>query len=364
MNYSKILKRAWDILWSYKTLWIFGMIMALSTASGYPGDGRGSSRSGNARQFFSFTIPSELQAEIGRLYQLLIQLALPKNLSIVITIGIVTLLFLIAVCIILTAAHYVSRTALIKMVDSYETSGEKATWRQGFRIGWSRHAWQLFLIDLMIYLPIIVIAIVLFSCALLPMVISLILRHQPTVPGIVASVGLSFLIIFILVIIGFFLSLFMEIIYRECVLKENGIKESIRGGWRKVTQNIKGVFLMWLILIGIRVGYFLVTIPVVILLLGVGLLIGGGIAVAVYFIVKMVSILAGWIMAIIVGGSLFLILISLPLLFLKGLLETYISSAWTLTYRELNGFGLAQNTLPSSAEGDQAIGKEGVPTPL
>ena len=39
MDPVKILKRAWSILWSYRALWIFGLILALATARS---TGRGS----------------------------------------------------------------------------------------------------------------------------------------------------------------------------------------------------------------------------------------------------------------------------------------------------------------------------------
>jgi len=30
MNHGKVLKRAWEILWRYRVLWIFGVIVALT----------------------------------------------------------------------------------------------------------------------------------------------------------------------------------------------------------------------------------------------------------------------------------------------------------------------------------------------
>ena len=33
MDHTKILKRAWHILWQYRVLWVFGFILALTTAS-------------------------------------------------------------------------------------------------------------------------------------------------------------------------------------------------------------------------------------------------------------------------------------------------------------------------------------------
>ena len=38
MNYTKILKRAWHILWHYPALWVFGFLLAFfggSSNSGY-----------------------------------------------------------------------------------------------------------------------------------------------------------------------------------------------------------------------------------------------------------------------------------------------------------------------------------------
>jgi hypothetical protein len=33
MNYSRVLKRAWHIVWDYRVLWVFGIIFALVTFS-------------------------------------------------------------------------------------------------------------------------------------------------------------------------------------------------------------------------------------------------------------------------------------------------------------------------------------------
>ena len=33
MDHTKVLKRAWHILWHYRVLWLFGFLLALTTAS-------------------------------------------------------------------------------------------------------------------------------------------------------------------------------------------------------------------------------------------------------------------------------------------------------------------------------------------
>src|SRR5512134_1720700 len=35
----KILQRAWNILWNYRTLWVFGLILALAAGGSYNGGG-------------------------------------------------------------------------------------------------------------------------------------------------------------------------------------------------------------------------------------------------------------------------------------------------------------------------------------
>ncbi len=370
MNYTKILKRSWDILWSYKTLWIFGIILALTTASsGGSSGGRSSFNANYNNGNNNFNLPSDIRSELEHFFESVNRFVFGDNQSKVIGIIIAVAVVILLLIVISRIAKYVSETALIKMVNTYETSGEKVNWRQGFRLGWSRQAWQLFLINLVVFLPLAIITLVFIACAVLPVGLSMISRNEPTAPGVIATIGLFFLVFFVLAIIGLILSLFMEMIYRECVLKGNGVMASIREGWKRVIHNIKDVLLMWLILIGIGLGYFLVSIPVVILLVMIALLAGGGVGVLVYFIIHTVSTTASWIAAAIVGGGLFVLIFSIPKAFLDGLYKTYISSVWTLFYRELDVISIVQPVLPVPPEeepkkDDQNVSNEELPSPI
>jgi hypothetical protein len=372
MNYTKILKRSWDILWSYKALWIFGIILAFTSASGYNGGGSGGRSSFNANNNngnFNFNLPSDIRSDLENFFQSLNRMFFAENRSTLIGIIIAVSVIILLLVVISRIANYVSQTALIKMVNTYETSGEKVNWRQGLRLGWSRQAWQLFLINLVIYLPLMLITLVFVACAVLPVGLSMISKNEPTAPGIIATIGLFFLVFFILAVIGFILSLFMEVIYRECVLKGSGVIASIRQGWKKVIHNIKEVFFMWLSLSGIGLGFFLVGIPVVILLIGIALVAGGGVGVLTYFIAHAVSTTAGWIVAAVVGGTLFVAIFSIPKLFIDGLYKTYTSSVWTLFYREIDGISLDQSVLPAPIEDaptkdDQNVSNEELPSPI
>ena len=234
MNHTQILKRAWTILWGYKTLWVFGIILALTSASFNNGGNQSRyefSSNDADNGGFHLTPPPEIAREFEALGERLNEFFSEENLStlIGIIVGLVCLGLLLFT--VFRIANYVSQVALIRMVDQYETSGEKVTWKQGFRLGWSRQAWQLFLVDLVIFLPLFVIVLVLIGCAALPLIASSVNGEQPAVFNIVTAIGISFMAIFLLIVIGLVLSLVMELIRRVCVLEERGAIEAIRQGY-------------------------------------------------------------------------------------------------------------------------------------
>jgi hypothetical protein len=288
------------------------------------------------------TPPADIAREFRQLGQAIENFFSPTNLNTIIGIivGLVCLALLLGV--LFRIANYVSKVALIRMVDDYEATGEKVPWRQGFRLGWSRSAWNLFLIDLVVYLPLVLVVIALFGCAALPLVGSYLSGNEPGAVNFVAMIGSVFLIIFLLLIITLLLSLVMELIRRECVLHEIGAIESIRRGVQLLRCQFKDVFLMWLILLGVNIVFIIAMIPVILVLLGIGALSGGGVGLLVY---NMMSLPSSQVTAILtavgVGLAIFFVILVIPLTFIGGLRETYISTTWTLTYRELSTLSLS-----------------------
>jgi hypothetical protein len=339
MDHIQILKRAWNILWSYKTLWIFGIILALTSASsggGGSSNGGGSGSGSNGASLFHLTPPAEITREVDKLNRLFSDGITVAARDTWITIAVVAACVLLLLFILFRIGYYVSQTSLIRMVDGFEDTGERVKWRQGFRLGWSRSAWRLFLIDLVIYLPMVLAVIIIFGCAALPFILGGIESNQPSVPAILAAVGIAFLGIFLVVIVAFALSLIMEPIRRVCVLQGLGVFDSIRNGWQLVRNRFKDIFIMWLLIVGVQIGYFIVMIPVAILVFGVSMLLGGGTGLLIYALTNAAATATqAWIPAVVSGGVIFLLVIAIPFLFLGGLKETYLSSTWTLTYREL-----------------------------
>ncbi|MBN1876415.1 MAG: hypothetical protein JXA33_19480 [Anaerolineae bacterium] len=334
MDHVKILKRAWHILWSYRALWIFGIILALTTASGGGGSSGAGGRSGGNNGISldpSGQIPGDFDT-FARGFTERIAEIVPVLIGLGIALG-CSLIFL---AIIGQIARYVAETALIRMVDDYEETGTELTMQQGFRLGWSRKAWQLFLINLLIDLPVVLVFIVLFLLSGTPLFMWVFEQKALGVLGTISAIGLFFLVIFLAIVVGVVISLLKHFFHRACVLEDLDVMASIRRGYVLVRQNLKDAGLMWLVMVGVGIAWGIVMIPVVLLAVLIGAIVGGGVGLLVRGLAGFFfSGAVPWVFAAVVGGPLFLLLMVIPLAFVSGLRETFKSTTWTLTYREI-----------------------------
>ena len=339
MDHTQILKRAWNILWSYKMLWVFGFLLALASAGGNNFNfNRQTPDFSQGRNDFSFDnwryrLTPEVESAVRDLQRLFSK----EMISFWIGLGIAVLCLLLLVAIVFAIIKYVSHVSLIRMVDGHETTGEKVGFRQGWRLGWSRAAWRLFLIDLVIGLPLAIIGMGLFGCALLPIILTATSGDEgPIIGAIAITTGLICVMSILFSLVALAVGLVINLIRRSCVLAGNGVIDSIKAGVKLFRSNLKDASVMWLILAGVHIGYTLVIIPVVLLLLGIGIAVGVGAGLATYFGLQAVtSQVAAIATAVILGMILLMTTMGIPLNFVEGLRLTYFSTSWTLAYREL-----------------------------
>jgi hypothetical protein len=341
MKHIQILKRAWSILWSYKTLWVFGILLALTMGESSVGPRFQGNLPSDTRQVQTLT-PQEIDQLPENIRDGVLQVAewmtppFPREtVNTVIGIAVALLCLALVIAVVCAFVHYVGQTALVRMVDRFEATGEKANWRAGFRLGWSRSAWRLFLIDVLIFLAGFVFVVLLFAFAALPLLLTMMLGGLAVIAGMLLTVGLGMLAIFATIIAGAAVIMAREMIYRECVLGGKGVLESIRSGVQVLRTNFKDVFLLYLLLLAIQIIYIVAAVPVTFLLLALGLVVGGIAGALLYLALQGASVLTAIVVAVIVGILLFAAVVGLPMLFLRGLRETYLSTAWTLGYREL-----------------------------
>lgn len=295
MDFGYVLRRAWQIIWKFKILWIFGILASCGQATG----------SGGSNSGYRYSIEdTNLSPRIEQFFNQLD----PTIVALLIALGIIVALALIVISILLGT---VGRVGLIRGTMKAEQGAERLTfgelWREGLAYFWRVFGLNL-LIGLIIFLAILAILIV----------------------GVVLTVGtlglfiLCLLPIICLVIpVMWAVSIVIEQANVALVVENLGITDAIKRGWQVVWGNLGTMIVMGLILV---LGVSLIGGAII----GLPLLLVAAPAVAGYATGGAQAIWNGWI----VSGVLFLIYLPF-LLVLSGILKAYISSAWTLTFLRL-----------------------------
>jgi len=326
MDHLRILSRAWKMLWHYRALWLFGFLFALAGggssfggSSGGGGSGRGGGNGSGSPGFGPGSGgPPSWPPEFPNV---------PWSTVGIVILGIVAAALLLIV--ILTIVRYVAETALIAGVDEIENTGETLTVRRGFRLGWSRQAWRLFLTEFAIRLLFGLAAILLLALAASPLLLLLVNADVVRVIAVGVAILLILPAILFIIVAVLTLSLVMSYIQRRVVLGRQGVLASVRQGLKLVRGSLRDTGLMWLLLIAIGFVWGIVKIPVVIVLVVVSFLMGGVPAGLVYLASH------SWVAAVVVGLPLFLLVLIPTIAFVEGLFQVYRSSAWTLAYRQV-----------------------------
>lgn len=326
--------------WGYRALWVFGFLLALTLPRNGGGSNSGFQFSGdefNGGQGFPngfLQIPVTIPTPIW---------------SAILTIGITLLCGILLIAVVTTSIRYISETALIRMVDMNEASEEMVAVGAGFRLGWSRPALRLFLIDLLIGVAGFVAFIMLVAVAAAPFLVWLTNNDLLRVLGSAVGVGMVILVILSFILIAIALSVVMHFIRRAAVLEDLGVFEAMGRGLSLVQKRLGDIVIMALIMFALGLAWVVVSIPVFILLVLVAVVLGGLPALLAGLITSLFAQGAlPWILAIAVGLPIFLVALIVPTGFVSGLYETFKSSTWTLTFREVVALGSARPT----AQGD------------
>jgi hypothetical protein len=352
MDPVKILRRAWYILWSYRALWVFGLILAIAAGSSAgQGSNNGTRYEQSSGQNTQVTPQSmqeafrEVQREVHKLFEQGIPDMKISGEALTTFLWIIGafVLVLLAVGIVVAIARYVSETAVIRMVDEYEANGNKMSVRQGFRIGWTRTAWRLFLINLIVNLPVIALVLVLLIAGISVYFSVVNGSANFAAFSVVSAIVLAFITIFVVVILTILLHLLRNFFWRICVLENAGVRESLQRGFAMVLENWKNVGLMWLVMIGLGIVWaiasiilFIITIPIVIMTAIIALLV---VALPFLLLVGAFSLFLNGVLPWVAGGlfmiPLFFTIAFSPWLMLGSWQTVYTSTVWTLTYREI-----------------------------
>jgi hypothetical protein len=346
IDIGKILKRAWHILWNYKVLWIFGILLALVAGGG------GRASSGSNYQFSSndwnnFNPNYQPGPQMQEFFDWLEQYIIPlfdnpeQHITTWLWIGVAFFLFLLILGVIFAFIRYPSEAAILRMVDDYEQTGTKVGFKQGWKLGWSRRAFRMWGIN---FLVIVIPSLIYVSLAIGGGILVLINLIKWSVFVSFFAFILGFLAFtFLYAIMMAFLGLLRQFFVRATCLDDLGTRGAFRQGWLTFKQNWKSATLMWLVMLGIGIGVIITEMILAVFLIPVYIVLLVPAAI-VAFIPGLIafgiaSLFTGTILAAIIGGIIalpfFVTVLSAPLILYRGGYMIFDSSVWTLTYREM-----------------------------
>ncbi len=365
IDIGKILKRSWHILWNYRILWVFGILLAITTGAG-GGGSNGSSGSG-ARTNYNFNgtngnpgidwNSSPFLRSLSTWYLQDIQplvLHPDQHVATFIWIGLGLFLFFLVIGVIFAFIRYTSETAVIRMVDEYERTGEKVRFGKGWKLGWNRRAFRIWVIDLIVSIPGLLLLAVLGGLAFLAFLGVRNGHGAAVAASLIAAIGCAFLFILAFIVLAVLLSLLRQFFIRVAALENAGIGESFRAGWAMFKRNWKNAGLMWLVMLGIGIGVgivgiviFFLLIPAYIVLAIPALIVALIPGLAVFGITSIfASGPLAWILGVLAALPFFFLIAFAPISLVSGWYKIYSSSVWTLTYREIQAI---ENVAPAAA---------------
>jgi hypothetical protein len=301
MDYGEVLSKAWKIIWRFKILWIFGILASCS------GNFRSSTTSGS-NNGVRYTFPEgSLPPGIENFFVQLTH-TIEGIQPWVWVLLFAALLVLIVIWVVLATVGHVG---LIKGTSQADDGAERLTFGALFNEG-MHYFWRVFLLNLMVGLAVFAAVVILFLIFI--------------VAGIV-TLGLALLCLIplacLLIPASWVLSVLIEQSTIAIVVEDVGIIEGLQRGWDVIKRNVGPMVVMALTLgIGAFIAGIILALPV-----------------ALVFIPPVVSLIfvhsltgAGIVLAVVI------FVIYLPIwLVLSGIVRSYVSASWTLTYRRLTG---------------------------
>jgi len=237
-------------------------------------------------------------------------------------------------------------------------SGKRLNVWGGLRRGFSRRAGRLFLLDLMIGLVAAVVTTIAFGLAVAPVMLAIGMHDAILITAGMGTVGLLVLAFFVWLAANAVLSVILQPIRRACALEEQSLPASIRQGVVLTKHHLSEVLPLWLVWMSIRLIWIPLIVPVVILFvpflmltIPLGVAMGGFPAALVAgFTALFMDGATPWILGLMAGLPIFIVVMFSPILFVNGLVEIYLSSIWTLAYRNLKAMELSVQVLASQAQ--------------
>ncbi len=313
MDYFDILKRAWNITWKYKMLWVLGLFAGAGSGGSSNG---GSSYSGNTG---SGDYPSASVDQFTRWAT--------DNVALI-AVGIGLLVVIGFIWWVLSIAAQGGLVHGANEAAEGRTPSLRASWGVGFS-KWGRT----FMIGFVLGLPVAVVAIVMALVFIAMIGGGAALGDEAAMGAALAGGVCLVLPIFVVLVVA--MSLIIGIVYqlalRYGVLDDITFGQAIRRGWDDLWAK-RGAFMMFLVMIlpGFAAGLIMLLFMLPFMVPAIAF------AVAEKFVM---------------AGAMF-VLMALVMMVPTAVYGTFISSAWTVFFRRMTGREPSAKSVPAYAPPD------------
>ena len=304
MDYGKVLRRAGEITWRWKVLWILGFLAGLGSGGG----GGGPSYSTGQSDFQGWTLDGPPYVDW------------PLIAGIIAVFLVAALLIGIALWVISTIA----RGGLIAGVQQVEDEGS-TSFLTAWRVGRKR-AWTLLGLSILAALPMIV-AVLLLVITLVAGVLTMEsfgeFPEWSAGPGILSAICFGGLMCCGLIVVGIVLDQIRTYGERAAILEGLGWLDAFKRGWEVLKDNLAPTIVFWII-------FFVLGLALA------GVIIASLAVTLLPFIAVFQNVEPGaWLVLPICCGGLVAVVIGAVL---GSIIQTFTSATWTLAYRELTGY--------------------------
>ena len=288
LDFGGILKRAWEITWRNKILWLLGILSAIGSGGGFQGGG-------NAN--FNTTGTPDVLPDLQRRFP-----NLDQNTIAVIILGLACVAIIIAI--VFWILSIIGRGGLIGGINLAETRGGSVRLGEAWAIG-TKYLVTVLLIGL--------------AVAILGLLI-----------GVASIVAVASVCLAPLGCVGFLviavLNIFTYLAQIAAVTDGLSVGDAFSRAWQIVKANIGAIIILGLILAVVNgVITFVVALPLAAIAAPIMLSVVGAAnentAVATSGVVIAGLCLVAWIPVLII---------------VRGIVETWVTSAWVLAYRRLS----------------------------
>jgi hypothetical protein len=307
MDFGRVLRRSWEIIWTNKVLWVFGILASCGSRSGGSGGG-----GGNVGSSFQGGDPTgQLPPQMQQFFQNIERWFETTPEDQLILYGLLFIFGILLLVLITWLVGLYGKSALISGVLQVE-AGRQPTFGEIWSAGWAPFGRVVGLNTILGLLAFLAVALF-----IIPFVIF---------GALTAGIGILCLLplLCLLIPLGFGYSVYTELANVAVVKEGRGATDAMERAWSLLRNNLGNLALMAIILV---IGSFIV-----------------GIVVAIPIFIAVAPLIAGAIsgteQGFGQGMNVFLIclVVYIPVMIVfSGILQSYLQSAWTLTFNEISG---------------------------